>query len=389
MSKKPELIIFSQNLMGGGSSFHRNMIKNKPNDFFDIQCIYHDPLHWNAARSTEIQLNENDVIFKFGDEPEYEIAKRLNQHISNKPGAIVTNLPEELYTLTYFPKSKKTIYFICHDIGFLSILKKHQNIIDVFIAHNHQVYEAIVKSIPHRKKDIYFIQHGVEVQGFPKKQNKNSPLNLVFLARHVKIKGIYDLPKIDDSLLKKNISVNWTILGDGEERENFINQVKNRKNFSFIVAKNAEEIINILKYQDLYTLPSSHDGLPVSMLEAMSVGCVPITYNFSEGIKKVVTDDIGNVVELHDYIAMSDCIEKYNADRDLLFEFSNNCIQKVNTEFNIKTQANEYFKLYKDYKKHRNNHQSLNVLINKYRNKNKYIRKAFTLLNMIRNYTNA
>jgi len=40
MQNKPELIVFSQNLLGGGASFHRNMLSHFPKDFFDIKCIY-------------------------------------------------------------------------------------------------------------------------------------------------------------------------------------------------------------------------------------------------------------------------------------------------------------------------------------------------------------
>ena len=194
--------------MGGGSSFHRNMLANKPDEFFDIKCIYLDPLHWAAARSTDLVLKENDLIFAFDDEPEYETAKNLSQHISNRKGAIVANLPQELQSLNFFWKPRKTVYFICHDIGFLYLCKKYDYLIDVFIAHNEQVYQDIIKLLPHRKKEVYFIQHGVALQNFSKPENLNENLNIVFLARHVKIKGIYDLPKIDDDLKSKNIKVN-------------------------------------------------------------------------------------------------------------------------------------------------------------------------------------
>jgi protoporphyrinogen oxidase len=43
--------------------------------------------------------------------------------------------------------------------------------------------------------------------------NKSNILNLVFLARHVRLKGIYDLPKINQGLLDRNVLFNWTILG--------------------------------------------------------------------------------------------------------------------------------------------------------------------------------
>ncbi len=346
---KPELIVVSQNLMGGGSSFHRNMLENKPDDFFDIKCIYLDPLHWNAKRLDCVSLGVNDVIFEFEDEPEYDIAKRFNKHVSNKKGAIVANLPEELITLSYFPKGNKTVYFICHDKGFLRLVNEYKNLIDVFIAHNIEVFESIKGLLPDRFGDIHFIQHGVKIQDNARVINDCRTLNLVFLARHVKLKGIYDLPKINQGLLDRNIHVNWMILGDGEESDNFKSKVSGLPNFTFKVPKTGEEVIAVLKDMDIYILPSSHDGLPVSLLESMSVGCVPIVYNFSEGINKVITSDIGYVVAIDDVDSVVDKISMLNEDRNMLFKLANNSIHKVKKEFNIKIQANMYFDLYKNF----------------------------------------
>ena len=143
MNSKPELIVISQNLMGGGSSFHRNMLSNKPDDYFDVKCIYLDPLHWEAKRLEDVALGINDVVFEFENESEYDIAKRFNQHISNRKSAIVTNLSEELITMSYFPKSNKTVFFICHDKGFFFFFLKYDFLIDVFIAHNIEIYVYI------------------------------------------------------------------------------------------------------------------------------------------------------------------------------------------------------------------------------------------------------
>lgn len=382
MQSKPELIVVSQNLLGGGSSFHRNMITNMPNNFFDIKCIYLDPLHWNAKRLEEFELGVDDIIFKFENEPELDISKRLNKHISNREGAIVTNLPEELITLSYFPKSKKTIYFICHDKGFLYLVKDFNYLIDVFIAHNFEIFENIKKILPERLKDIFFIPHGVQIQENLRVDNNNGILNLVFLARHVKIKGIYDLPKINQRLLDKNILVNWTILGDGEESENFKRQVADQPNFQFCIPKTGEEVIDILRNMDIYVLPSSHDGLPVSLLESMSVGCVPIVYNFSEGIKRVISSDIGFVVDLDDVNGIVNKITKLNQDRNLLTELSKNSIEKVEKEFNIKIQANKYFELYKNYKAFKNKKKLTFLEREKEYRKYKLVKFIFKVLNI-------
>lgn len=384
MHSKPELIVVSQNLMGGGSSFHRNMLANKPDDSFDVKCIYLDPLHWEATRLEDLTLGFSDVVFKFENEPEYEIAKRLNQHISNRKGVIVANLPEELIVMSYFPKPDKTVYFICHDKGFLYLTKKYDYIIDVFIAHNIEIYESIRKLLPDRLMDIHFIQHGVQVQNFSRSKNYDQKLNLVFLARHVKLKGIYDLPRINQGLLDKNVEVNWTILGDGEEREKFRNEVKGLSNFYFNIPKTASEVIAVLKSQDIYILPSSHDGLPVSLLESMSVGCVPIVYNFSEGIKKVITNDIGYVVNIDDVSGIVDKIIALNNDRNLLFELSKNAIQKVEKEFNIKIQANKYFDLYKNYGTIKKKRRLTLLEIEKKYGKNKIVSFSFKVFRYLK-----
>lgn len=349
VNTKPELIVISQNLMGGGSSFHRNMVENRPDDFFDIKCIYLDPLNWIAKRLENYKYGENDVVFVFGNESEREMAKRLNKCISNRNGAIVANLPEELITIDYFPKSNKTVFFICHDKGFLYLTQKYCDLIDVFIAHNIEIYGRLLKILPKRRNDIYYIPHGVQIQNYRRTKNENLKLRLVFLARHVKLKGIYDLPKIDDALLENGVEVEWTILGDGEERTKFMNEVSHRGNFLFFTPENTSGVIEILKNQDIYILPSSHDGLPVSLLEAMSVGCVPMVYNFSEGIKEVITNDIGYVVDINDIGSITKNIILLNNNRNLLFDFGQNSMRKIKNDYNIKIQAEKYFSLYKNY----------------------------------------
>lgn len=91
----------------------------------------------------------------------------------------------------------------------------------------------------------------------------------------------------------------------------------------------------------------------------MSVGCVPIIYNFSEGIKNVITDDIGYVVDKNDTIAVADKIEYLSKNRDILRKLSISCTEKINKEFDVKKQSGEYFKLYKEYKNERKTESSI------------------------------
>lgn len=51
------------------------MIENRPDDTFNIQCIFLNPLHWVGKRSDNVVLEEKDCIFEFSAEPLVNIAK--------------------------------------------------------------------------------------------------------------------------------------------------------------------------------------------------------------------------------------------------------------------------------------------------------------------------
>ena len=91
----------------------------------------------------------------------------------------------------------------------------------------------------------------------------------------------------------------------------------------------------------------------VALLEAMSVGCVPLVSAFSEGIREVVTPAIGFVVEVGNNKGFADCIVGLHRNRELLSTQSKNSIDSIASHYDVKERAMEYFTLYADYAKHR------------------------------------
>jgi glycosyltransferase involved in cell wall biosynthesis len=353
---KPDLIVISQNLLGGGTSFNNNMLSHFPKDYFNIKCIYLDPIGFQGTKALDIQLGPNDILFPYGQESPKVMAERMSKFLTDAEGAIVSNLETELICLDIIPKPNKTVYFICHDDGFINIAVKYSSLIDVFIAHNISVYNELKTLLPKREKEIFFIQHGVRIPVFEKKINEDQKLKLVFLARHYEYKGLYDLPEINDLLVQNDVHVEWMILGNGPERNKFINQVKHMPNFQFQIPQTAEDVLSVLKQQDVFILPSRKDGLPVALLESMSVGCVPIIANFSEGIKRVVTEDVGFVIPVGDNVLFSKKIIELSGNRNLLKLMSVNSVKKIKNDFDIEKQALEYYNLYLDYKKFKKKH---------------------------------
>ena len=137
----------------------------------------------------------------------------------------MTNTFTELATLHIYRKRKKTVFFVCHDVDYLKTASQFEFLIDVFITHNDFFYHELIKLFPSRKSDIYYLPYGVKITSLKRSPNYHLLLNIVFIARLQKEKGIYDLPVIDEALKQKGMEVKWTIIGGGPEKDHLMESV--------------------------------------------------------------------------------------------------------------------------------------------------------------------
>jgi hypothetical protein len=90
--------------------------------------------------------------------------------------------------------------------------------------------------------------------------------------------------------------------------------------------------------------------LPVALLEAMSVGCVPVISAFNEGIRKVVLPEIGFVVPVGDNTQFVEKIIALNNNRSDLKIRSARARENIERNYNLTIQAQKYIALFNRYK---------------------------------------
>ncbi|WP_276480593.1 glycosyltransferase family 4 protein [Paraflavitalea pollutisoli] len=352
MVQKPELIAFAQYRLGGVQNFYFNILRHLDPDQFDLLWIFDDSSNKDNARLPQPYGICQEIVFE-SDHPRFETAydkfKGLAKHISNRPGLVLTNFFLELSTLHTNPRSNKTIYFICHDELYLNQAKEYGFLIDVFIAHNPVFYRSLIELFPDRKENIFYLPYGVSLPSFQRKPTPEGPLRLIYAARHVKEKGVDDLPEIIELVEKGSADVYWTILGDGPCSGELKEKLASRKNVRFLNPKGNDEVRNIMAEQDVFILPSYLDGLPVAMLEAMSVGCVPVLYQFNSGIVEIIDPGTGFVTASGDKKAFAAAILQLSKDATLLETMSLACRQKVANEYRIEDCVKRYAELFSRY----------------------------------------
>jgi glycosyltransferase involved in cell wall biosynthesis len=112
-------------------------------------------------------------------------------------------------------------------------------------------------------------------------------------------KGIYDLLEaISSHILNLENRALFYVGGNGETAE--VQQYIAEKGLCNVVKfcgwVSGDEKVKLLNESDVYVLPSYNEGLPISILEAMSYGMPIITSNVG-GIPEIVNEDNGIIVE--------------------------------------------------------------------------------------------
>jgi glycosyltransferase involved in cell wall biosynthesis len=127
-------------------------------------------------------------------------------------------------------------------------------------------------------------------------------LKILFLSRLIKDKGVYETIKAFENLRTDNFNIQLIIAGSGEESETIESLVEQNENISLTGHVEGQEKIELYKNCVLYCLPSYSEGLPTSVLEAMSFG------------KPVITTPVGGLKSFFQDGAMGYFVQPKDAD---------------------------------------------------------------------------
>jgi glycosyltransferase involved in cell wall biosynthesis len=162
----------------------------------------------------------------------------------------------------------------------------------------------------------------------------HDPVKVLLLGRLEYRKGIHLILKAIEILADENIS--FVLAGDGdvEGTRKFVKENRFEKIVSVPGWISGDQKLVLLKEADIYILPSYQEGLPISILEAMSAG-LPIISTPVGGIPDAVTDgENGYLIEPGDSEALASKIlflsKNYSVWKKLSLRSSEIAKQKFN-----------------------------------------------------------
>lgn len=165
---------------------------------------------------------------------------------------------------------------------------KHADWVDRFICVSASIETELKKRLPQRNSHIAYLRF--PVPGINAARQSSAQPALVFAGRCEEAKGYFLLPKIDAALRQQQVYVQWHIAGAGSEKTG-LQQIWGPADVRFYGNLHQEELAQLLLSATCFILPSIAEGMPVSVIEAMKAGAIPVVNDLPGGMQELVTDD--------------------------------------------------------------------------------------------------
>ena len=109
---------------------------------------------------------------------------------------------------------------------------------------------------------------------------------------------------------------------------------------------NKENVFSFLYKADLFLSTSLYEGLPISILEAMSIGLPIVASNVVGNNDLIIHEQTGFLYKLGEFKIASEYIKKIINDKNLNRKISLNSFERQRSFFSTKIMKNQYLNLY-------------------------------------------
>ncbi len=182
--------------------------------------------------------------------------------------------------------------------------------------------------------------------------SKTKNIKILFLARLERSKGIFETVDAVKSLLDKRMPVTLSIAGDGPVRKELEEYTRQLFDFEdsvrYLGYVRDKEKIRVFTEHDIYCLPSYTEGLPNSVLEAMSFGMPVITCPVG-GLKDMFEDNkMGLLCPIQSVEEVALALEKMITDKDRIIAMAKYNFQYAKEHFMAPKVARQLRDIYHD-----------------------------------------
>jgi glycosyltransferase involved in cell wall biosynthesis len=180
-------------------------------------------------------------------------------------------------------------------------------------------------------------------------------LRLVYTGRLVQYqKRVLDFVDLARSLDRRDVPYELTLVGDFSPREGIRETFEARARahladgrIRVVPRMPRAQVLDELTRHDVFLLLSDFEGLPLSLIEAMAKGCVPVVAEMESGIAEAVSaDENGLILGGRDYDRWAERIAELWESPRLLAQMSKRARKTVRERFTVEHVAMQFDDLF-------------------------------------------
>jgi len=321
---------------------------------FEVSCLI--LFHKGNTGPLYEHLVKNDITVQkssFLSTTEDNIKWILDCLQKNTPHIFVPNLVVPAYYACKWAKKAGIITIgISHsDDPFYHAIQKefiggHKSFrLDGMICVSKVLEQQLLKSKNVSKVKIKRIPYGVIIPDSKAKRDDNT-FRVIYVGRLAEQqKRISEVTRSFCEMTQKISGVEAIIYGDGPDKinvENILNQQQIKTPVSLGGNIHPEQMTDKLLKAHVIVLLSDYEGLPISILEAMACGVVPLCLHMRSGITELIKNGkTGYIVDDRDEHFI-ETIKKLKADNQIWEQMSLNARQLVKENFSLEISCDSY-----------------------------------------------
>lgn len=223
--------------------------------------------------------------------------------------------------------------------------------LDAIVGVSQEIGRTLREMPAFQKTRVETIQYGIEFDAAAMRPPSaaGAPLRVLYLGRLIEVqKRISRVIELIRRLEKKQANVVFTIAGSGPEEAMMREELRDCRSVTFLGQTPNREVPALLCRHDVFLLLSDFEGLPLSLLEAMGYGVVPVVSDLQSGIGEVVSKDAGVRTPVGDVEAAVAAIRELEAQRDKLHSLGARAQEIARESYSAQTMARRYLGLIED-----------------------------------------
>jgi len=223
---------------------------------------------------------------------------------------------------------------------------------DSIISCGYEVFytlEKVQKSWFYKTNNHIALINGINTDKFQFQQKTPDPsrkLVVGLVAMFRRQKRIDRWVEVAEAVHKKSDKIRFLLIGADYEEEKIREMVK-EKGLTEVIEMPGQlhDTVASFHRMDIFLMTSDFEGLPLSLLEAMSCGCVPVVSNVG-GIKQLEFEGFGNKFDVFDAGKIADTIISFTENLPDFSVQSKKAHEFVLKNYSLKNQVNKTLELY-------------------------------------------